>query len=599
MSNLEKQSPYRIPIEGIYLLGVLLAVVWLVFFPALNGPLLLDDVGSVVTSKITELSIAEVERVATSNNSGIFGRPIPVITFALNYYIWPDSVVSLKVTNLVIHTINTALVFILAVNIFVRSNLQESRKHTTLLALTVTLFWAIHPLQVSTVMYVVQRMTLLMTLFTLISLLSYIKFRKKPPRNALTSLLAILLILGSAVLACLCKENGALVFAYFLLLEITLFRSSIKSFVQNPTASAIPLFCCYIPIMIGIFGVALLFEQLTTGYSYREYDMFQRLITEPGIVAMYLNMIVLPDLNDMYFYHDNYPIESALNITNVAYISLFAILLAVSALTFRKHPVVAIGISFFFISHIVESTFIPLELVFEHRNYFAIFGIAMLGAWVFSFAIKHTSSRVIKIIPISAILILLGPQTHGRSLEWSNSTTLHNFAFNANPSSVRARTSLAIELFNQKKFDKSISLLREGVEIHPGNVQIASLMFHLLAGSGNLTQQDVDDMTQLISTGKITKAVVFELVNIHRSAKSGTIHINPAILKSYFEIAIRRSDKYLAPQTESMLLANFADLLADNNDTNSALIAINRAIELDDTITSYHTLRSIIVSAAE
>jgi len=594
-----KKNLNWISIESMLPLSALLVAIVLVFYPALYGPLLLDDAGSVTTSKISELSAAEIKRVATSNSSGIFGRPIPVITFALNIHFWPENDFVLKLTNLLIHMVNTVLVFFLSKIIFSNILISKSHRQVTLLALTATSIWAIHPLQVSTIMYVVQRMTLLMTTFTLISVLSYIYFRKHTPATYKGLVLAASLVLISAILACLCKENGVLVFGYLFLLELTILQRSDNQFSKTSRFSALPIICCYTPILIGIVGSVLLFDRLTIGYMTRDFDLYQRLITQAGVVVMYFKMIALPNINDMFFYHDNHPIASTFNLKYSIYIGLITISAIIAILANRKMPLFTIGIGIFLISHIVESSFIPLELVFEHRNYLAILGIAVLAVTAISYMIQFTNSSIIKFIPGVAIVLVLATQTHSRSLEWSDGITLHNFALNANPTSVRARTSLAVELHNVQEFDKSVALLREGMEIHPEKTQIAGLLFHLLATTDRLTQKDIADVTNSLVKGQITKAIVFDLVNIHRSSKRGDITINPAILGSFFEIIIGREDKILAKQTEAMLLANYADHLAVNGERKIALKAIDMALNLDDSRDEYSVLKSLILTSLD
>ena len=43
----------------------------------------------------------------------------------------------------------------------------------------------------------------------------------------------------------------------------------------------------------------------------------------------------------------------------------------------RKLPLFAFGILFFFASHVVESSVLGLELMFEHRNYTGTFGMRL------------------------------------------------------------------------------------------------------------------------------------------------------------------------------------------------------------------------------
>ena len=80
---------------------------------------------------------------------------------------------------------------------------------------------------------------------------------------------------------------------------------------------------------------------------------------------------MLPNLAEMGLHHDDFVISKTLLspwTTLPAIAGLLA--LAVGALVLRKkHPLITFGIVFFFVAHALESTIIPLEIAFEHRNY--------------------------------------------------------------------------------------------------------------------------------------------------------------------------------------------------------------------------------------
>src|SRR3546814_8447978 len=90
------------------------------------------------------------------------------------------------------------------------------------------LAWAAHPLQVSSVLYAVQRFQTMGTLFLVLALWAYLKARQaqiegRPGRTGL--LLALLLW----VAAMGCKEDSVLLPAYTLALELTVLRFSANS----------------------------------------------------------------------------------------------------------------------------------------------------------------------------------------------------------------------------------------------------------------------------------------------------------------------------------------------------------------------------------
>src|SRR3546814_2498510 len=108
-------------------------------------------------------------------------------SFLANAQDWPADPRPFKATNLLIHLLNTLLVFVLA-----RQLLGLAKCDKPLIAATLcAALWALHPMQVSTVLYVVQRMTELAALFSLLGLICYVHGRSEEHTSELQSLMRI------------------------------------------------------------------------------------------------------------------------------------------------------------------------------------------------------------------------------------------------------------------------------------------------------------------------------------------------------------------------------------------------------------------------
>ena len=124
----------------------------------------------------------------------------------------------------------------------------------------------------------------------------------------------------------------------------------------------------------------------------------------------------------------------------------------------KKIPLFTFGIFFYFLSHTLESTFIPLELAFEHRNYIGTIGLSMAVVSVFTHFLVKPDFKTIKSICAVLTLALLSFQTYSRSVEWSDDLVLNSLAVENNPSSERAKLSLAISLLNRSKLTEAVNL---------------------------------------------------------------------------------------------------------------------------------------------
>ena len=153
-----------IPLWAIWLAGL--------YWAGLQGGFFFDDAVNILTPEgiqMTALNSQSLYDALSSGIASIFGRPISQLSFALNHYISAFDPYYFKLTNLIIHLLNGVLVNALSRKLF---------KHHYLAALVTTL-WLIHPIQLTSVLYVVQRMTSLSALFLLLAFLMHIKGREQ------------------------------------------------------------------------------------------------------------------------------------------------------------------------------------------------------------------------------------------------------------------------------------------------------------------------------------------------------------------------------------------------------------------------------------
>ncbi|MCC7413512.1 MAG: hypothetical protein IT495_17985, partial [Gammaproteobacteria bacterium] len=97
--------------------GLLLpAAVYLLFAPGLTGGFIFDDYANIVENVYLAAAGGSVpERLllaAQSTEAGPLGRPIAMMSFALNHAASGFSPTAYKITNLAIHAVNALLVYL-------------------------------------------------------------------------------------------------------------------------------------------------------------------------------------------------------------------------------------------------------------------------------------------------------------------------------------------------------------------------------------------------------------------------------------------------------------------------------------------------------
>jgi hypothetical protein len=431
------------PSSSTWLALALCALITAVFAPGLSGDFLFDDFHNIVhNSKVhaTALDWSSLRRAAEAYEPGTIARPLATVSFAIDYYFGQGNPWGYKLVNVLIHVFNALLVLLL-----VRTLLRLAptrRLWPGLAALAIAAIWALHPLQVSTVLYVVQRMETLSLSFVLIGLLSYLKGRERQRAGA-PGLGWLVLSFALAGIGLLSKETAALFPLYCLALEVTLLDFQ----AQRPqTRRALVIaYASGTALAIVVFLAAVLPHYTAPGmFEGRHFTLGERLLTQLRVLPMYLGWMLFPAPSAMTFYYDNYPVsQGLLNPVSTLLGGVLLLGLFVAAIALRKrNPLFSLGILWFFAAHTLTSNVIPLELVFEHRNYFALLGILLsaaalldrLPAWPRP---AMTGFIACALVATFAFLTVL------RTATWGNTLLLGVDLAARNPQSSRAAADLA------------------------------------------------------------------------------------------------------------------------------------------------------------
>lgn len=358
----------------------LLLIALAIYLGGLGGGFLFDDFRNIVDNDVLRMddgSWAGLYRAGFSGEAGPLGRPISMASFVLNLRLTGMDAASFKLFNVLIHLLNGLLLYQLARMMIPRLLPQNATAAIGRLpALLTAGIWLLHPLHVSNVLYVVQRMNLLAVLFLLAALLAYGNARLrmiKDQRGWLAGFLGFALF---TLLAVYSKENGALALPLAAVMELFVFRLA----AARPLAQRAVVATWGLALAVGLAGSIYLLlhpDWVLGGYSAREFDLTQRLLTQARVLWHYLLWTFLPNPHWMGLFHDDIPISSGLlqpASTLPALLGL-ATLAALAVVLRRRQPGVAFAIAWFFVAHALESSVFALEMVFEHRQYLPMAGV--------------------------------------------------------------------------------------------------------------------------------------------------------------------------------------------------------------------------------
>ncbi len=291
-------------------------------------------------------------------------------------------------------------------------------------------------------LYVVQRMESLAQLFVLLGLLLYVDARQRQTEGHGGSMLRLWIgVPLCTLLGLAAKESAVLLPLFALILELVMFRSWQQRRTELAAYFSIFLF---IPGTIGLYWL-LSSTLITDAYAGRAFTLTQRLLTEPRVLLDYSAWTMLPLPQFFGFYRDDYPLSLDLWqpwTTLPAILGIFAMAIAAIVLR-RRRPLVALGLGWFLAAHAMTASIIPLEIAFEHRNYFASIGL-LLAAFDLLMPTHWRATRfgLARITLLAGIITLCGLTLAIRAREWSDPVRLAVAEAARHPQSPRASYDL-------------------------------------------------------------------------------------------------------------------------------------------------------------
>ncbi|NOQ63559.1 MAG: hypothetical protein GQ582_03505 [Methyloprofundus sp.] len=445
--------------------SVICLLLFIVYWPSLHGPLVFDDIQNIVKNPfvaINDLSFASLEKAASSNNSGLFKRVLPALSFGVNHYMAGGFTATLafKLTNLLVHIINSGLVMCLVFLLWPRFKFPQVFSKTQSMALfLIVLLWALHPLHVSTVAYVVQRMTSMAASFVLLGLCLFVYGRNILPQKMTRGFvyMAMGVILGT-LLGLLSKENAALVSCYAAVIEFSLYSRQALNKGQRRGLYAFYSFFVLIPICLVLFYYFVSPGNLMASFGLRDFSLGERLWTESRVLWFYLSLLVYPDITTMGLFHDDIVIsrEWMQPISTLVSVLSWLLMLIAAFVLRHKLPVFTFAVLWFLLGHSMESSFLPLELVYEHRNYLPSLGIIILGVYLLmqaasAFLNQSRLSHYIGIAMTGLLVLSVLLITWTRATYWESEKNLFTSIGENHPDSAISQYLYAEVLFKTEK----------------------------------------------------------------------------------------------------------------------------------------------------
>jgi tetratricopeptide (TPR) repeat protein len=427
-----------------------------------------DDAPNILNNpnaQLTSLSWENIKKSVFTTATGrqYLNRPLPRLSFALNYYIGKHNVFGYHVFNFVIHYCATIFLFLFIYNALQLPLLRSRYQNTAYaIALLSVFLWATHPIQVTAVTYIIQRMASMAGMFYIMAMYFYLKGRTAT--GTIKQVVRFALCGVAAIFSFASKENAAMLPASLFMFDLFLIQGATNQNIKkNVKIIVLPLL---ITLVLGFFYVTQ--SSILDEYDSLPFTLFERLLTEPRVIIFYISLLLYPTSSRLTFLHDMTISQSVFTpwyTLPAMFMILIFIIFAIKIC--RKRPLIAYCILFFFLNHLIEGSIIPLELIYEHTNYLPsmlfFVPLSILIVTFFDYFSYNKSLQFLGSLMFISICVAQGHTTYLRNSIFNNSVTLWSDNIKKSPNLNRPRHGLGSALFAMGYYEEGLLELQKAL----------------------------------------------------------------------------------------------------------------------------------------
>ncbi len=263
----------------------------IIYLPGMTGSFAFDDYANIVTNPYLTDEIPDIDtlsKAAWSGQAGPLKRPVAMLSFALNAATtghWP---MAYKVTNLAIHLLNGVLAFFCALLLLkAHLNQRDDSKKIIFISAAVATIWLVHPINLTPVLYVVQRMTSLAALFSFAAVVVYCigRFALMDKRYSIAALNLLIGVPLTVALGAFSKENALIVVPVLGAIEYFFFRfRGVGKISERVLRFGFQMLCIATIAAIAWYFIWYRPEYFTDAYASRTFNLVERLLTEARVL---------------------------------------------------------------------------------------------------------------------------------------------------------------------------------------------------------------------------------------------------------------------------------------------------------------------------
>lgn len=483
-------------------LALLLATTLLAYWSGLPGGFQFDDLYNLdALGRFGPIRHLEsLLLYLTSGSADPLGRPLSLLSFLIDANDWPADPGPFKWTNLMLHLLNGVLLIWVLFRLGRACGIPETRAAPA--ALMGGGLWLLHPLWVSTTLYVVQREAMLPATCTLVAFLLWIEGRSRFLDRLPGGLsMMVISIVGLTLLATLCKANGILLPLLLAVAEMTVL-AGVPAVDADRRRQFLRLRRLFLDLPGALVLLAILLRLLQfrlEPIETRGWNDYQHLISEARVLLDYLYHLFVPRASVAGLFNDTYPVSTDLLHPGSTLPAVATVLALVGGALFlrRRQPLLSFALLFYFAAQLIESSVIPLELYFEHRNYLA----ALPLFWPFAVLLFTPPVNRALSISISVVLLaVLAALTSFRAAVWGDP---HGQArlmmMDPKLDSPRATIIAAHDAIAGGRSPEAAHWLRAALRRHADDLPLALTLIDADCNAGDIPPEDFEQASRALA----------------------------------------------------------------------------------------------------
>ncbi len=441
---------------------------FLLYSNTFDSPFVFDDIARIKENPDIRLTHINLRKIfdAGFGKSASNSRPLGNLTFALNYFFHQYNVTGYHVVNISIHILTAFLLYLFLITTLKITAVQARYKHPDIIAFFAALIWLAHPIATQSVTYIVQRLNSLAALFFMLAFYLYLKGRLADQPAKKWSWLS-----GAAlswVLALGCKQNAATLPFFIFVYEWYFFQDLSKAWFKKRLKYLLGITAFFILLFFIYTGFSP-WEKIQRIHDYGlfEFNLGERILTQFRVVIYYLSLIFFPHPARLNLDYD-FPLSYSLINPPTTLFSLVVILglVGIAFYLSKKQRLISFCIIWFFGNLVIESSIIPLAIIYEHRIYLPSMLVSLL---VVILAFRYIKPRWLTVAMLCSIIIIFSYWTYERNKIWQSTLTLWSDSVQKSPNKARPHTSLGKSLLDLERTDEAINHFNIALRIKPNN----------------------------------------------------------------------------------------------------------------------------------